>query len=75
MRYRRAREKGGTYFFTVVTFQRERVLTQPENATLLCEAFKHVMARHPFEIDALAMSGGLYPPKQGKSFTTLKIQA
>jgi len=55
MRYRRARTKGGTYFFTVVTFKRERILTKPENVTLLREAFRHVMGNHHFTIDAFVL--------------------
>ncbi len=55
MRYRRARTKGGTYFFTVVTFKRSKILTQPENVKLLREAFKYVMENHPFKIDAFVL--------------------
>ncbi len=55
MRYRRARVKGGTYFFTVVTFKRSKILTQPENVILLREAFKRVKEKHPFTIDAFVL--------------------
>jgi len=55
MEYRRARIKGGTYFFTVVTHRRRRFLCQPENAELMRKALRHVMQRHPFKIDAFVL--------------------
>ncbi len=51
MQYRRARTKGGTYFFTVVTYKRKAILANTENVSLLREAFSHVMERHHFTID------------------------
>jgi putative transposase len=55
MQYRRARTKGGTYFFTVVTHRRRHILCLPENVPLLREAFRYVMSRHPFTIDAFVL--------------------
>jgi putative transposase len=55
MKYRRARAGGWTYFFTVVTYRRRRFLCEPENVGHLREAFRYVMARHPFEIDAFVL--------------------
>ena len=55
MRYRRARVKGGTYFFTVVTHRRRRFLCEPENVSYLREAFRYVMVCHPFKIDAFVL--------------------
>jgi len=55
MRYRRARETGGTFFFTVVTHNRREFLSNPESVALLRSVFKNVMARHPFHIDALVI--------------------
>ncbi|MDY6904845.1 MAG: transposase [Thermodesulfobacteriota bacterium] len=55
MQYRRARTKNGTYFFTLVTMNRHRILTQPEHATLLRNVFKRVMTRHPFTIEAFVL--------------------
>ena len=55
MKYKRARAEGGTYFFTVVTYQRRKFLCVPENVALLREAFRYVMARHPFKIDAFVL--------------------
>jgi putative transposase len=55
MRYRRARTKGGTYFFTVVTYKRNKILCQRNNVSLLQESFRHVMAKHLFAIDAFVL--------------------
>ena len=55
MKYRRARAEGGTYFFTVVTHRRRRFLREPENVSHLREAFRYVMARRPFKIDAFVL--------------------
>jgi len=55
MRYRRAKIKGGTYFFTVVTYKRIKIFTHPENIALLRAVFKEVMQKHPFKIDAFVL--------------------
>jgi len=55
MRYRRANVKGGTYFFTVVTFNRIKIFTHPKNVALLRSAIKEVMQKHPFKIDAFVL--------------------
>lgn len=55
MRYRRARTKGGTYFFTVITFSRGKIFAQPENVSLLRESFRYVMEKHFFKIDAFVL--------------------
>jgi putative transposase len=55
MRYRRARVKGGTYFFTVVTNRRIKIFKKPHKVQLLREAFKYIMDRHPFKIDAFVL--------------------
>jgi putative transposase len=46
---------GGTYFFTVVAFNRAPILTLPENVTKLRDAFRTVMKDHPFVIDAFVL--------------------
>lgn len=53
MPYRRARIPGGTYFFTVVTFKRSKILTQPKNIALLRQVIRLVMQNYPFKIDAM----------------------
>lgn len=55
MRYRRAKIGGGTYFFTLVTYQRQEILCAPENITLLKAAFAHVRKNHPFSIDTFVV--------------------
>ncbi|OKY75639.1 MAG: transposase [Desulfobulbaceae bacterium DB1] len=55
MQYRRANIKGGSYFFTVVTHQRRKILCEPENIDLLRAVFRDVLARHPFTIDAMVV--------------------
>ena len=53
--YRRAYERGGCYFFTVVTHDRRPWLTQPDIYQRLREAFRHVAAKRPFHIDAIVV--------------------
>jgi REP-associated tyrosine transposase len=55
MRYRRARVEGGTYFFTVVTFNRIKIFNRFENIELLRQAFRKTIKRHPFKIDAFVL--------------------
>ena len=55
MKYRRARQKGGTYFFTVVTYQRIKIFHRPDSVAVLRQAYKQVMKHHPFSIDAFVL--------------------
>ena len=55
MQYRRSRTKGATFFFTVVTHERRRFLCVDPNAELMREAFRYVIDRHPFSIDAFVL--------------------
>jgi putative transposase len=55
MQYRRARIEGGTFFFTVVTHHRQRILCIPENVLLLRGVLRGVMERHPFWINAFVV--------------------
>ena len=50
--YRRAAVEGGTYFFTVVTFARRRVLTDTDVRLALRESIIATRTTLPFEIDA-----------------------
>lgn len=52
MQYRRAKVQGGTYFFTVVTHERQQILTADKNIEILRAGFQYVMQNHPFRIDA-----------------------
>lgn len=49
--YHRARIPGGSFFFTVVTEQRQRVLTQAAVRYALREAIQEVRRDRPFRID------------------------
>ena len=48
MQYRRAKNPGSSYFFTLVTHNRRSILCEPENIDLLRDSFKRVVAEHPF---------------------------
>jgi putative transposase len=51
-RYRRAFAEGGTFFFTINTYQRQKILTHPDALAALREAMERVRIERPFEIDA-----------------------
>ncbi len=49
--YRRSRIPGGTYFFTVVTYQRQRFLTDHPMGEILWTMINEVSQVHPFTLD------------------------
>lgn len=53
--FRRALVPGGTYFFTVATWQRQKLLTDLSVLMALRAAFRSVRAQHPFAIDAIVV--------------------
>jgi putative transposase len=55
MKYRRSHAKGATYFFTVVTYKRKKILCEDENVKLIREAFKRISTQMPFKIDAFVI--------------------
>ncbi len=55
MEYRRAFVPGGSFFFTVVTERRRRLFVTSETVDVLRNAFRSVMAKRPFKIDALVV--------------------
>lgn len=55
MNYRRAKTEGGTFFFTLVTYNRRPFLCEPENVDLLREAIKVVKRKHPFILKAIVL--------------------
>jgi putative transposase len=55
MQYRRAKTPGATYFFTLVTYQRQKLFLQPESIALLRQAFHQVKQIHPFDIEAIVV--------------------
>ncbi|MEG3967025.1 transposase [Microcoleus sp. T2B6] len=55
MQYRRLKTPGATYFFTIVTYQRQRLFSDPEMVELLRAAFRNVIGGFPFTIDAIVV--------------------
>jgi len=55
MRYRRYFVPGGCYFFTVVTENRQKILTLPSSYAFLQEAFDKVKQDRPFVLEALVI--------------------
>jgi putative transposase len=54
MRYRRD-YRGNTYFFTLVTFDRQPILRGSQEVARLRSAFRAIRATHPFEISAMVV--------------------
>ena len=50
--YRRAKTAGGTYFFTVVSFKRQKILCDQSIRNALRQAIKITQLKYPFIIDA-----------------------
>jgi putative transposase len=50
--FRRSRVTGGTFFFTVVTYRRQRFLCDYDVRLALRESILRAREHHPFEIDA-----------------------
>ena len=55
MQYRRAFVPGGRWFFTVVAHRRKKLFTTGITVQWLRDAFRNVMRRHPFTIDAIVI--------------------
>jgi putative transposase len=53
--YRRLYLKGGTYFFTLVTYSRQPVFRQDKTIALLKDCFTRTARSHPFIIEALVV--------------------
>ena len=53
--YRRAIIAGGTYFFTVVTYNRLPILANPDARRILRTAWSRVQAKYPFRVDAICL--------------------
>jgi len=53
--YRRAQEGGATYFFTVVAYRRQPLLTCPDVLDSLRDAFREVQQTNPFKLDAVVI--------------------
>jgi putative transposase len=55
MEYRRVYVKGGTYFFTLVTFNRRPIFSNQRSIEILNDAFQYTAERMPFEVVASAI--------------------
>jgi putative transposase len=55
LEYRRWRQAGPTYFFTVTTADRRPILAREDVFQLLREAFVRVRTAHPFSVDAIVV--------------------
>lgn len=53
--YQRYYEEGGTYFFTVVTYHRRPILTNPISQKLLHDAWQATNQLHPFSTIAVCL--------------------
>ena len=53
--YRRADIPGGTYFFTLVSYRRQKILCNENIRTALRDAIVTTRAKYPFIIDALVL--------------------
>ena len=55
MKYRRMREPGGTYFFTVVTAGRRPLFRDASATACFMRSMAEVQVRHPFDVDAFVI--------------------
>jgi putative transposase len=53
--YRRVFIPGGTFFFTVVTFNRRPILTSDLSREILKHAWETIQEKHPFQCDAACL--------------------
>ena len=53
--YTRVQIPGATYFFTLVTFDRQPILTTPQARTVLRQAFRETRLHQPFQLDAICL--------------------
>ncbi len=53
--YRRNYVPGGTYFFSVVTYRRQRFLTDPVARACLRNAISAIRGRYPFEVVGIVL--------------------
>jgi putative transposase len=55
MEYKRLKAYGGTFFFTLVTYQRRKIFDKIDNINLLRDIIKTIKSKHPFVIDAFVL--------------------
>ena len=54
-RLRRSQQTGGCFFFTLVTHERQAILTLPDNIERLRAAFRREMTKSPFSLEAIVI--------------------
>ena len=52
MKYRRITAPGGTFFFTLVNYERRSIFADEGAVEQLRQAFRYVLLKHPFTIQA-----------------------
>lgn len=55
MKYRRSQTKGATFFFTVLTYKRKKILCINDNVEIIKGVFRQIMILRPFKIDAFVL--------------------
>jgi len=50
--YRRATTEGGTFFFTIVTYERRPILCLEKSRAIMRDVIRSVAKRHPFAVNA-----------------------
>lgn len=50
--YRRLKQAGGTFFFTLITYKRQQILTSPESRMILKNVIEKTRQKYPFSIEA-----------------------
>ena len=57
--YRRAYVPGGCFFFTVVTYERQRLFAEVWNIDRLREGFRRTLEKHPFHTNGPSSRVGI----------------
>jgi putative transposase len=55
VQYTRAFCPGGSFFFTVVTYDRKPIFSDKAKIQILRESFRYAKSRHPFQINAFVL--------------------
>lgn len=50
--YRRVKIKGATYFFTLVTYKRQKLFLTEDKRDLFLDSLQYVQSFHPFTLTA-----------------------
>jgi putative transposase len=55
MNYRRPKINGGTFFFTLVTYERRKLFSEQRNINLLRKVIQEIKQVHPFKMQAYVL--------------------